>query len=180
MLKPVLTYLWKEWRDHRAIVIGIALAIPLLLAICGWALPEEVVNHHSFPPVVALSVYFIALFSLGSDLLPGEARRDRLGFLRRLPADLTVPLLAKALFLGAMLTAFTSYGWELACLFGEVPAKTKPELALLMKLAFCTAPWVFAISAWLPRTKCSLSGRRRWPQSKRRSPSRRETPRRSC
>ncbi len=124
MLRSLPTYLWKEWRDHRAIVTGLFLAVPLQLANETLAVPEKVLNHHIFPPITALSCYFIALLSLGSDLLPGEARRQRLGFLRRLPADLTVPFFAKAIFFGAILTAFTGYGWGLACWFGEVPKKT--------------------------------------------------------
>ena len=158
MLRTLTTYLWKEWRDHRAIVIGLLLAVPLLLAIAKFAMPEKLFEHPVFPPVTALSCYLIALLSIGSDLVPGEARRNRLDFLRRLPADLTAPFIAKAIFLGAMLTAFTWYGWGLACWFGKVPDKTHEGLTYVAFWSYCLAPWVFAVSCWLPRGALAVPG----------------------
>jgi len=158
MLRTCTTYLWKEWRDHRAIVIGLLLAVPLLLAIAKFAMPQKLFEHPVFPPVTALSCYLIALLSLGSDLIPGETRRNRLDFLRRLPADLTAPFLAKLIFLGAMLTAFTWYGWGLACSFGKVPDRTHEGLTYVALWSYCLAPWVFAVSCWLPRGALAVPG----------------------
>jgi hypothetical protein len=158
MLNTFLVYLWKEWRDNRAILIGIGVAVPLLVGICKWAIPERVFLNDVFPPVAALSFYAIALLSLGSDLIPGEMRRDKLDFLRRLPADLKAPFLAKAVFLGLALTAVTWYAYGIACWFGKVPDKVRHELSQTASWAYWMAPWVFAVSCWLPRGALAVPG----------------------
>ena len=92
-------YIWKEWRDHRTVVFGIAICVPLLLLIARFALPQNVVASEVFVQVAAWGTLAIAVLALGSDLVPGEVRRGRIPFLARMPADLGVAFAAKLVFL---------------------------------------------------------------------------------
>ena len=154
MLNTFLTYLWKEWRDARGVAIGFALAIPVLLVVLAFALPHKLVTSDVFSSVVALGCFAIALLSIGSDIVPGEARRGRLDFLRRLPANLATPFLAKLVFFTLSLTVWTVYGWLVACLVGAFP--TQLDAWMVAGCAAAVAPWVFAVSCWLPRGALAL------------------------
>jgi hypothetical protein len=148
-------YLWKEWRDHRSILIGIVLAVPFLLAICGWALPTDVLKDKLFPATAAFATFFIAVLAVAADVVPGEARRGTLGFLRRLPAGLTPPFWAKALFTALVLFTLALYGYGVAIYTAHWAAgdATAPDGRILWfaPVAVAIAAWVFVVSCWLPR-----------------------------
>jgi len=156
MLSTFHAYLWKEWRDARGVAIGFALAIPVLLLILAFVLPPDMLSDGLFSSVVAVGCFGIALLSLGSDLVPGEARRGRLDFLRRLPSNLLMPFVAKLVFFTASLTFFTLYGWLVACLLGEFPSEFDKSVWTIGTWILCSAPWVFAVSCWLPRGALAL------------------------
>jgi hypothetical protein len=84
-MRVFLAHLRKEWREHRAVLLGVALAIPLLLAI-GCAASDALAFGMplAFPWVVAAGTALTVL-GLATELWAGEARRDGLLLLRRTP-----------------------------------------------------------------------------------------------
>ncbi len=117
-------YLWKEWREFRSIAIGILVAVPLLLGICGAVLPARVfeVEDHSRAIAMtgALGALLMTLFALTTDLFAGEVRRGRLPFLERMPQGLRAAFIAKAMIYFAATTAAFVYGFMVAAWITEL------------------------------------------------------------
>ncbi|MHC4849202.1 MAG: hypothetical protein ACYTEG_12200, partial [Planctomycetota bacterium] len=76
-----MRYLWKEWRDHRVVVVGIALAVPLLLLMARFFVPQHFLDDPIFAQSGAWGALAITMLAFASDLVPGESRRGRLVFL---------------------------------------------------------------------------------------------------
>lgn len=149
-------YLWKEWRDHRAVAIGFAIAVPALLALAAFLLPAAAAKDRLFASIAGAGSLLIAILSIGADLVPGEARRERLDFLRRMPGGLGVSFAAKAIFFALALPAFALVGYLAGGAAGALLAGGEwlPRIdgmvlrfAPLLALVF----WVLAVSCWLPR-----------------------------
>ncbi|MHC4409617.1 MAG: hypothetical protein ACYS0F_11495, partial [Planctomycetota bacterium] len=111
-------YLWKEWREFRAVAIGLAVALPLLLALALVALPERIYGDRDaalmFAGIGGLGMLMITLFALTTDLFAGEVRSGGIDFLGRLPAGLGKPFAAKALVFFVGTTGFFAYGFLLS------------------------------------------------------------------
>jgi len=153
-----LQYLWKEWRDHRSILIGMAVAVPVLLVVAGLSFPTKILEGDAFALIVALACLALFVFALSTDLVPGEVRRGTLRFLQRLPGGVRAAFRAKlALFLGGAV-AFTAYGWLLGGLTSLAAAGTFPQARLTLDawpLAVFVV-WTFALSCCLPRGVLSI------------------------
>lgn len=122
-------YLWKEWCEHRRLL----LALLVQMALVGLAvphLPDAIHSKSWFVPTAAL----LAASLLGSELFAEEARRDRLRLLHRLPGGLAHAFRAKATLLA------------IACAALAVVA-AEPLLALP---AFAVGLWILGVSTWLP------------------------------
>jgi len=111
-------YLWKEWREFRAVAIGLAVSLPLLLALALLALPEQIYGDNGagrlFAGIGGVGMLLIALFALTTDLFAGEVRNNRIDFLGRLPAGLSKPFLAKSIVFLAGTAGFFLYGFYLS------------------------------------------------------------------
>ncbi|HEX5137932.1 MAG TPA: hypothetical protein VFY93_13225 [Planctomycetota bacterium] len=151
--------LWKEWRDHRAVLLGMVLIVPLLLALLALALPRKMFDHPGFADNTAVACLAILVISLATDLVPGEARRGHRVFLERLPGGLRAPFLAKLVLFVASALVFTAFGYAsgaetcyLVC--GAVPSlfSAGPTTWILALAAL----WTFALSCALPRGALSL------------------------
>jgi hypothetical protein len=151
VIRALPHYLWKEWRDQRVVALGFLIAAPAVLGLTALLLPRSLVADPVFPSITALACFGVVLFSIGSDLVPGEARRDRLRFLLRMPAGLGAAFLAKVLFLALATAFFSVYGYVLAGLLGEFPGRFDSRVADLAPVAVAFAAWVFVASCWLPR-----------------------------
>ena len=149
-------YIWKEWRDHRTVVFGIAICVPLLLLIARFALPHNVVASEVFVQVAAWGTLAIAVLALGSDLVPGEVRRGRIPFLARMPSDLGVAFAAKLVFLLAAIVGSTAFGFVVGSLVAGWPGVGPEFLGGPLLLVLYAAPWIFAVSCWLPRGALAL------------------------
>ena len=156
-LEILRVYLWKEWRDQRAVVLGFLAAIPLLLGICVLVLPSSIVRDPILPRVALVGSFAIALLAFAGDLIPGEARRGRLDFLRRMPADLGAVFAAKLIALVGGLALFSAYGCALACLISGQALVVGGWLDWKFGLAVLwLVPWMLAVSCWLPRGALAL------------------------
>ena len=129
-MRSFRTYLWKEWRDHRAVLLGMVLAVPVLMAVAGFTLPTNSFEDETFTVVATLGCLGIFVFAISTDLVPGEARRGRLGFLRRQPRGLSLAFLAKFLFFAGLACAFTAYGFLAAGLTSWLVAGFFPAFAV--------------------------------------------------
>ena len=153
-MKTFLAYLWKEWQDHRAVVLGMFVALPVLMAIAGLTLPTVTFEGGGFATKTALSCLAIFVISVSTDLVPGEARRGRLDFLRRQPRGLTPPFVAKLVFFVVLALAYTACGWLAGAVTSRAVAGTFPDLHVADAVAWpllVAVLWTFAVSCCLPR-----------------------------
>jgi hypothetical protein len=148
-------YYWKEWRDHRAVVIGFAIAMPMLLGLAGALLESRIYHGQGTQLFIVAASLLVATLAIGADLVPGEARRGRLEFLRRLPCDLHLAYLGKLAFLLSAYVLFPAYSSGVAWLVGQAvgpeptPAVEIPGWVISGGLALVL--WAFVVSCWLPR-----------------------------
>jgi hypothetical protein len=162
------TYLWKEWRDHRAVLVGMVLAVPLLLAVMALSLPQKAFEsmgdrasqgYVGFAGFAALACLALFVVSLATDLVPGEARRGHRWFLERLPGGLGAAFRGKFLLFAVGAALFASYGYlagAVTCrlVAGEWPAA--PSLGITTWMIAIAVLWTFAVSCALPRGALSL------------------------
>ncbi|MEM8883822.1 MAG: hypothetical protein AAGD14_07135 [Planctomycetota bacterium] len=151
MMRTFLQYLWKEWRDARAIILGIAVAIPLLLAGAKLLLPSHSSSGAVFVNVATWGSLALAVLAFATDLFAGEVRRNRMRFLARLPAGLGVVFAAKLLMLLLTVPGFTLYGYVWSSMLTGWPELRLDETLFPVALGFYAVPWIFAASCWLPR-----------------------------
>jgi hypothetical protein len=147
-------YLWKEWREHGPVVLGLLAAVPVLLAIAAFALPHKAFHTPLLPTISGLACLGIAVFAICSDLVPAE----RMRFVRRLPSGLLPSFLAKLCFFLVAALALAAYGYFAGGLTNLLKGGTfaraiefnlrpeRPEGALVLGTL-----WVFAVSCWIPR-----------------------------
>lgn len=150
----MITHLWKEWRDHRAVILGIVALLPPVIFAALLLLPEGVV---ALPTVGAAAGLAITALALGADLFPGEIRRGTLMFLRRLPGGLGPVFAAKAILLMGALVLSTALGFGAANLAQRVASR--PALGLdwtYAPEALAVALWIFAVAMWLPRGELAV------------------------
>jgi len=110
------TWLWKEWRDQRAVTIGILLAIPGLTALAFLAFGEHLAG--AWMATVRTTFLGIALglvnFAIASSLFASEIRRGTMQTVRRLPGAFGTAFLAKVLYLVVLVVVVIA--WQGLCL----------------------------------------------------------------
>jgi len=106
-MKRFAVWLWKEWRDQRAVTVGILVAIPGLTALAYWAFGERIGQAHldNVRPVFLGIAVGLVVFAVAGDLLAGENRRKTIRAVRRLPGSLGSAFAAKLTFLGLLIVA---------------------------------------------------------------------------
>ena len=153
-MAPLTHYLWQEWRDHRAVIAGLVLAVPVLMGVAAFSLPYKAFEAALFTQITAGACLLIAMIAVCTELVPGERRRGTLGFLRRLPAGLTAPFAAKLLFYVAVAAFFLAYGWAAGGLTSRAVAGAFPWPPKVPTLFF----WFFAVLAvWVFAASCGLT-----------------------
>ena len=156
-MKVLALYVWREWREYRAAVLGLAGILTVLVLTVSRTTPRRFFGD----PIAIATCVAIAMLAvvavIGGDLLSREAEPSRMRFLERLPARLSVPFVAKLLFLVLVLMLAGSFGWSLAALAawwraGDVPGHLLevPGPALMLGVSLL-ALWTFAVSAFVPR-----------------------------
>jgi len=151
-------FLRKEWLDQRGLVAGLGGFLLLAALILGAVLPRALLRSPLFASAGGLAGLGLAAAFLGSDLIPGEKRRGRMGFLMRLPGGLGTIFLAKATLLLAVLLGFSLFGYLAGGAASALLAGGAwlPGLDLLWPLAPAIALWAFTVSIWLPRGTLAL------------------------
>lgn len=102
-----LAWLRKEWRDHRAILIGIFLAVPGLTGL-AYSVFGERIGAARLENVRAIFLAIgvgLVVFAVAADMIAGENRRGTIRAVRRLPGGLAHALAAKGTLLALVLVA---------------------------------------------------------------------------
>jgi len=156
-VKLLAPYLWKEWRDHRSVLLGFLAAFPFLPLLALLLLPPGLAGHGGIAPLAAAAGACIVLLAVVAELIPAEARRGKVAFLARLPGGLGAALWAKFLFLLMALAGAALYGFLVAW---AILRPERVELGYLRGLGWVLALglWVVPVSAWLPRGVLAVPG----------------------
>jgi len=161
-MRVFLTYLWKEWRDHRTVLVGMLVAVPLLMAVMGLAAPKKELGEAErlgFATFLAVACLALFVISLATDLVPGETRRGHRWFLERLPGGLGAAFRAKLALFAVGGALFAAYGYLVAAVMCRILAGGWPPLPTpgsTTALIAVAALWTFAVSCALPRGALSL------------------------
>ncbi len=161
-MRVLRVFLWKEWREQRWILAGLAGGLVVAMAILAVFLPARTWRPgFTYDWVVGMCV-LAALFTVGSDLLSREMRRERLQFLERAPAGLPMAFAAKLIFFVAVMAGAAAFGIALAAGVAWVRTGALPA-GFFEKLDETAAPmlvagilWVFAVSAWVRTNAMAL------------------------
>ena len=164
MITQLRTLLWKEWRDHRAALIALFVAVPVLLALGLWAFGDRLIQDHPAKEPTVILFPFVALLiviAVGSELFAGESRRETLGFLLRVPSGLGKPLAVKVVFY--VLSLAGMLGWAFLLLLGmhalfghsgvffEALWSNGSHWQEWTTVACLGGLWVMLVSCWVPR-----------------------------
>ena len=149
-------YLWKEWREQRALLAALAGALLVATLAIGALLDRQAIEStFTYEGILVLCVGG-ALFTVGSDLFTRERQLGRLQFLERLPGGLSAAFHGKLVFFLLVVAAALVYGMLLGALCGFVftgkvpPVRMDPARGQIAVLLFPAALWVFAVSTWVP------------------------------
>lgn len=146
-------YLWREWREHRAALVALALVLPLATALVAWPLAKGHVRDPYFHAAVAGGFALALLAVVGGELLGGERRGRVHGWLERLPGGLETAFRAKLVFFGLTLIGATAAGFATAAgvaFLRAAPARGFEPWLVCAGIAALGA-WTFAASAWTQR-----------------------------
>ena len=109
-----LAWLGKEWRDQRAILLGIILAVPSLTALAYYTFGDHLAtsNLRSIQMTFLAVSIGLVVFAVAGDLFAGENRRKTIHALRRLPGGMGSAFAAKLtlLVLALVIVVFRSSG----------------------------------------------------------------------
>ena len=156
-------YVWKEWRDQRSTLGWLAVGLLFLaLAAVLW-LPDDAVRDPFIVFTIGIGAGMLGfLFTVGSDLLPGELVRRRVRFLERMPFCLRRAFTAKLAFFIGALAASALFG----AMLGAAVILLRPEESTTrvfdgdylpyMAIGAALCAWTFTVSAWVPRGTLAL------------------------
>jgi hypothetical protein len=153
----LLPHIWKEWREQRVAVLGLAIGLPFLVVTLAW-LPALLGRPVRLSAVeTAAAAAFAVVLAIGTGLLPDDSGPQRRRFLERLPGGLTTAFRAKLVFFALSLEAGALYGlllgWTASFLLTGGDSSLdlgRPTVFFLMP-ALGASLWAFAVSAWVPR-----------------------------
>jgi hypothetical protein len=154
--------LWKEWRDHRAALLGYFIGIPPLIAWGISVLEAPMRKAPLLPSAAAVGGFAIAALTLFGDLFANEEQRGTIKLLRRLPSGLSKVFLGKISF--ALVAALAMSAWAYlamtcasAWLYGGplLPKPSLPEVEWLAPVVPMAA-WMSVAAIWLSRATLAL------------------------
>lgn len=153
-MKTFRLHLWREWREHRATLLFLALALPLLAGLAALRLPQRFVGDPWMAMSLVAIFVLVVLAAVGGELLGRERRGPGLCWLERLPGGLGQAFAAKLglhflTSVGAGLLGFAC-AQVFAWLRGHGDSPWTIERVTLPVLAALSA-WTFACSAWALR-----------------------------
>lgn len=154
-MKTFRLHLWREWREHRATLLFLALALPLLAGLAALRLPRRFVGDPWMAVSLMAIFVVVVLAAVGGALLGRERRGPGLRWLERLPGGLGQAFAAKlgvhlVTTVGAALLGFACaqlFAW----LRGRGDYFWTSELHVTLPLVVALSAWTFACSAWALR-----------------------------
>lgn len=162
-MRGIGVHLWKEWREQRAVLLGIAGAIPVLTFATFLGFTTRADSLVGAGAIFVVGATVLAVLALSTELIAGESTRGTLGFLRRQPGGLSQGLVAKLLLyvlgcgvatglgavslLGASRAIGGSKAFEVA--YGLLALDSGPWMG--SAAASVLGLWVLLASTWVPR-----------------------------
>lgn len=154
-MKTFRLHLWREWREHRATLFFLALALPVLAGLAALRLPRRFVGDPWMAVSLMAIFVVVVLAAIGGELLGRERRGPGLRWLERLPGGLGLAFAAK---LGLHLVTCVGaglLGFACALLFARLHGRGDsfwtPELRVTLPAVVALSAWTFACSAWALR-----------------------------
>jgi hypothetical protein len=154
-VKTLRLHLWREWREHRATLLFLALALPLLSGLAALRLPRRFVGDPWMACSLMATFVAVVLAAVGGELLGRERRGAGLRWLERLPgglgqafaAKLGLHLVTSAVAGMVGFTCAQTFSW----LRGRGDFLWTNELEVTLPLVAILSAWTFACSAWALR-----------------------------
>jgi hypothetical protein len=162
-VSPFRLQLWREWREHRTVLLAILVLLPVCAGLLCLPIPRGQLGDPVFHASVSLGFALVGLVAIGGELLGSERRGSGARWLERLPSGLACAFRAKLVFFALTLVLTTTYGYGAGWLLGVLrEAHNLKErqldelLGLLAALVVTLGTWTFAASAWALRGGLSL------------------------
>ncbi len=166
-----LAWTRKELRDYRALLLGIAIAVPVLIAIGFFAFADKLTSATSgaLAFYVALVVTGLFAFSIAGDAVASEFRRNTIGLVRRQPKGMLLAWLGKLTALALAFVALTliTQG-ALSFIWGRFASDTHAALRanavwstlingssqawLSVWIVLPVVAWTLMVSAWIGKS----------------------------
>ncbi|MBL9088001.1 MAG: ABC transporter permease, partial [Planctomycetia bacterium] len=160
-MKPFVAHLRREAGEHRPVLLGLAVAVPVLVGAAFVGFAGAGVRMAALLPEVLGAMALLAALSVSTESFAGERARGTIDGLRRLPGGLRRACAGKLAFLGlAVLAAVAwTFAWfAAACAvfpgtrsLADVVAALDGRAALLVLGALTFSTWVLFASTWVPR-----------------------------
>jgi len=157
-------HLWKEWREHRLVLLVLALLVPAAVLGAAAFAEARVLGNAVVPAVCALFAGLALTMTVGGDSLARE-EGARLAFLERLPGGLAAAFRAKLTFFAAALLALETVAvlaalaaalWRCGELAdGWIEPVRGWSLAGLYVATLTLGLWPLAAGAWSPNGSLS-------------------------
>jgi hypothetical protein len=178
-MRGVLVHLWREWREHRPVLLGIAGAIPFLTALGFGCLGVGASRWVDAAPIFVVGSAVLAALALSTELYAGDVSRGTFALTRRTPGGPARAFAGKALALVLAIGIAATWGgvsflvalylktnpnaseWWLRREYvlgvawrGLVAGETWMPVALLLTLS----TWILLVSTWVPRGASATAG----------------------
>lgn len=160
-MKPFVAHLRREVGEHRPVLLGLAVAVPVLVGAAFVGFAGAGVRMAALLPEVLGAMALLAALSISTEAFAGERARGTLDGLRRLPGGLRRACAGKLAFLAlaVLATVAWTFAWfAAACVvfpgtrsLADVVAALDGRAALLVLGALTFSAWVLFASTWVPR-----------------------------
>lgn len=161
-MKSTLALLWREWHEHRSVLIGLAIAVVVLAGVPIPFCAPETIGGQEYPALVAAFAVLGIALCVAPALAGNDIAADGARFLRRLPIAPRAQLGVKLVFL----VTCSGAAWALGMAVGLAwQAATVPVIGargpegtgvLIAVGAGVIGLWTLAVSCFIPRPLAAI------------------------
>lgn len=158
MTSRLRAHLWLEWREHRALVVGIVAVTLLGVTFMARYCVERNFGSADGPAFAAMVVAALVVLTLGGEILGRELVSDGRAALARLPAALATPFFLRIAFFCTVVAASSTLAWWTMYIalrafsvkpILEIATVDPKNIAILVALV---SAWTLATSCWTRKT----------------------------
>lgn len=171
-MRALVAVMRTEFRDRRLVLVGMALAVPILALSAAWLHGSRLSSAFAsglaaYGALLGLLPFVIVV---SGDLFAGERQRATLDFTRRLPAGLRVVLWARVTAYVVGATVAAAWGWFCAVLalglfapggfsidsLAAVARGPSVDALVWAALVMVVGCWSMLMGAWIPQAGAAL------------------------